>query len=88
MSSLQENFQDDTWNNSEHRSHMIHITPSHMPVSENGLNLEAISIRLQKKLINELKILAREEGIGYQPYIRQFLTHHVRAKKKRRSMPE
>jgi predicted DNA binding CopG/RHH family protein len=46
------------------------------------LGLQSISIRLQKELIEDLKLLAKEMGIGYQPYIRQLLTQHVREKKK------
>lgn len=42
------------------------------------LGLQTISIRLQKNLIDNLKCLAEEDGIGYQPYIRQVLTRHVR----------
>lgn len=42
------------------------------------LELQLISLRLQKDLIDHLKYLAREEGIGYQPLIRQVLTHYVR----------
>jgi len=46
---------------------------------DNALGLELISIRLQKNLIQDLKLLAKEEGIGYQPLIRQILTNHARA---------
>jgi len=45
---------------------------------EANLGLQIISIRLQKTLIDALKELAKENGIGYQPYIRQLLTQHVR----------
>ncbi len=41
------------------------------------LGLQAISIRLQKRLIDQLKQLAEEDGIGYQPYVRQVLMRHV-----------
>jgi hypothetical protein len=36
---------------------------------DEGLGLQMISLRLQKDLIDALKQLAQEEGIGYQPYI-------------------
>lgn len=42
------------------------------------LGLQMISIRLPQVLINNLKHLAKDDGIGYQPYIRQLLTKHVR----------
>lgn len=47
------------------------------------LDLQVISIRLQKMLIDELKELSIEDGLGYQPYIRQVLTQHVRNKSKK-----
>jgi hypothetical protein len=45
---------------------------------DDALGLQAISIRLQKELVEQLKELAKRDGIGYQPYIRQLLTRHVR----------
>jgi predicted DNA binding CopG/RHH family protein len=50
------------------------------------LELQMISIRLQKNLVDELKALAGEGGIGYQPYIRQVLTHHVRNEKRNKHL--
>lgn len=47
-----------------------------------ALELQPVSIRLQKKLISDLKQIAKTEGIGYQPLIRQALTHFVAEKKK------
>ncbi|MEO9204912.1 MAG: hypothetical protein ABI296_04250 [Gammaproteobacteria bacterium] len=48
------------------------------------LELQIISIRLQRSLIDDLKDLAGEDGLGYQPYIRQVLTQHVRGEKRKR----
>lgn len=45
---------------------------------DDSLGLQAISLRLQKELLEQLKELARRDGIGYQPYIRQLLTRHAR----------
>ena len=42
------------------------------------LGLQSISIRLHKNLITSLKKLADEDGIGYQPYVRQILMRYVR----------
>ncbi len=50
---------------------------------DESLGLTMISIRLQNEIINELKLLAHDAGIGYQPYIRRILTLHVQGKKKR-----
>ena len=44
---------------------------------DDSLGLQAVTMRLQKELIEQLKILAKKEGLGYQPYIRQLLTRHV-----------
>ena len=48
------------------------------------LKLQIISIRLQKSLVDDLKDLAGEDGLGYQPYMRQVLTQHVRNEKRKR----
>ena len=48
---------------------------------DESLGLQSISIRLQKSLINQLKSLANDDGIGYQPYIRQVLMRHIRNEK-------
>lgn len=44
---------------------------------DKSLNLKLISIRLPIDLINDLKELAKQNGLGYQPYIRQILTNIV-----------
>lgn len=44
---------------------------------DNALDLQVISIRLQKDLIENLKVISKGEGIGYQPLIRQVLTRYV-----------
>jgi hypothetical protein len=47
-------------------------------VIDDALGLQVVSIRLQKKLIAAFKAIAKDEGIGYQPLMRQVLTHYVR----------
>ncbi|WP_406850106.1 CopG family antitoxin [Chromobacterium phragmitis] len=39
-----------------------------------ALALKSISLRLQNKLIDDLKVIANVNGIGYQPLIRILLT--------------
>ena len=46
---------------------------------DDAIGMQMISIRLQKKLIENLKIIAKHHGIGYQPLIRQLLTRFVMA---------
>jgi len=48
------------------------------------LGLQSISIRLQKTLLDDLKDLSIDDGIGYQPYVRQVLMRHVRSEKAKR----
>jgi len=72
---------EDTWDNRElgaTESFVRKASTDHEKSLDDKLNLQVISIRLQKDLIDELKDLAGEDGLGYQPYIRQVLTHHVR----------
>ncbi len=64
-------------------SHTRKVSVRREKAVDDGLGLIMISIRLQKEIIDELKHLAHETGIGYQPYIRQLLVQHVRGKKKR-----
>lgn len=47
-----------------------------------SLDLQPISLRLQKSLIEDLKLIAKTHGLGYQPLIRQLLTRFVDAEKK------
>lgn len=44
---------------------------------EHSLGLQMISIRLQKRLIDELKFISTAHGIGYQPLIRDILSRFV-----------
>ena len=44
---------------------------------EDALNLQPITVRLQKKLIEDLKIIATTQGLGYQPMVRMILTQYV-----------
>lgn len=48
-----------------------------------ALELQMISIRLQKSLIEDLKMIAKLNGLGYQPLMRQILQRFVDGEKKR-----
>ncbi|MGP7732884.1 hypothetical protein [Oceanimonas smirnovii] len=48
-----------------------------------ALNLELVSVRFEKTLIEDLKMLAEQNGISYQPLIRQAITRFIEAEKKR-----
>jgi hypothetical protein len=49
---------------------------------DEALELRMISIRLQKSLIEDFKMIAKLNGIGYQPLIRQVLMRFADAEKK------
>jgi uncharacterized protein (DUF4415 family) len=44
---------------------------------DTALGLQPISIRLQKEVIEKLKLIAKSKGIGYQPLIRMVLTKYT-----------
>ncbi len=44
---------------------------------DEAMELQMISIRLPQSVVEKLKIMAKKEGIGYQPYTRQVLIHHT-----------
>lgn len=48
-----------------------------------AVQLQPISIRLQKSLIEDFKLIAQLNGIGYQPLMRQVLTRFADCEKKR-----
>ncbi len=50
---------------------------------DDALELQMISIRLQKSLIEDFKMISTLHGIGYQPLIRQVLVRFADSEKKR-----
>jgi|SRR3972149_2802512 len=44
---------------------------------DDSLGMQMISIRLPKKMIEDLKIIAKHHGLGYQPLIRHLLRKFV-----------
>jgi hypothetical protein len=49
---------------------------------DDALELQMISVRLQKSLIDDLKNFALLEGLGYQPLMRRVLQRYVDGEKK------
>lgn len=47
------------------------------------LDLQPISIRLEKSLIEDFKLIAKLHGLGYQPLMRQTLKRFADCEKKR-----
>lgn len=54
-------------------SHVERVDASFDLNLDSALNLQPISIRLQKSLIEDLKLISLAHGIGYQPMIRDVL---------------
>jgi uncharacterized protein (DUF4415 family) len=48
---------------------------------DEGLGLQMVSMRLPKDAVEQFKILAKEQGLGYQPFIRQILMNYLRDNK-------
>lgn len=55
----------------------VAVAPDQDKAIDDALELQPISIRLQKSLLDNLKSLAQLNGIGYQPLVRQILTRWV-----------
>lgn len=52
----------------------VGVAPAELSASvERSLGMQLVSIRLQKSLINDLKIIADHHEINYQPMIRDLL---------------
>ncbi len=50
---------------------------------DDSMGLQLLTIRVQKELIEQFKNLAKLEGIGYQPLMRQVLTRYARENEQR-----
>lgn len=50
---------------------------------DEALDLQPISIRLQKSLIEDFKLIGKLNGVGYQPLMRQVLSRFAECEKKR-----
>lgn len=72
----------DRWDSGE-----LGLSAEHAVVAEAGVErevddafgLQMISIRLPKRLIEDLKLIAGKEGLGYQPLIRTVLLRFAEA---------
>lgn len=71
---------DEAWENEELGADEAFAEPAPAELQaavDDALDLQMISIRLQKELISDLKMIATLNGIGYQPLIRQVLKRFV-----------
>lgn len=71
----------DPWENRELGNDEAHVRVSSKDLEDKideGLGLQMISMRLPKDAVSALKNLAREQGLGYQPFVRQILMNYIR----------
>jgi predicted DNA binding CopG/RHH family protein len=68
--------------------HAARVSDEQTKALDNALGLHLLSFRIQKSLITKLKNIAKEEGIGYQPLMRQVLTRYVREYEAKYSVKE
>jgi predicted DNA binding CopG/RHH family protein len=69
------------WDNRElgaSAEHIAFLSDAEEREMDDSMGLQLISIRLGKSLIESLKALARLEGLGYQPLVRQVLTRYAK----------
>lgn len=69
------------WEDGELGRSEEHVAVSTTDVDD-ALGMQMISIRLQKRLLGDLKKIADHHGIGYQPMIRDLLNRFVHSEMK------
>lgn len=77
---------DEAWDNGElgrEEAHVKRVDENVEAQIDKSLDLQMISIRLQKGLIEDFKSIASLYGIGYQPLMRQILKRFVDAEKRK-----
>ena len=82
MINMPNSFEDDTelWETRQlgaSEEHVRVVSPEKTKAIHESLGLQPITIRLQTELVDELKVLAKKEGLGYQPFIRHVLTKYI-----------
>jgi predicted DNA-binding ribbon-helix-helix protein len=81
MSSKSKNAQhEDAWDSGELGRSMDHVgvvSDEECRAVDASLGLHPVSIRLEKSLIQQLKLIAEHRGVAYQPLIRDLLNRFV-----------
>lgn len=63
----------------ESEQHVRKSTPERENAADRALQLQMISIRMHKDLLDSLKLIAKFHRVGYQPMIRDVLGRWARA---------
>ena len=58
-------------------AHVAVADQDHETALDDALELQSISIRLPKQLINQYKLIAHFHGVGYQPLMRDVMSRFV-----------
>lgn len=59
------------------------VAPEAEHAVQEALGMQLISIRLPKSVIEDFKVIAQIEGIGYQPLMREALVRYAESESKR-----
>ncbi len=65
------------WETGKRGSHSVAGNDEDEAALDGSMELQMISIRLPPSVVENLKSMAKKEGLGYQPYTRQVLIHHT-----------
>lgn len=82
---------DEAWESGalgESPEHARRVKVKHGDQLDDALGLQLISIRLPKALIEELKAIGQNQGLGYQPLVRQVLTRFTQSELRRIAMEQ
>jgi predicted DNA binding CopG/RHH family protein len=71
-----EKWEDGTYGQTEEFVQVVPVETSR--AVDDTLGLTQITLRLQKTLVEQLKVIAADNGLGYQPFVRQILTNYVK----------
>ena len=67
------------WEAGKRGAHSVAANDDDEATLNGAMELQMISIRLPQSVVENLKSMAKKEGIGYQPYTRQVLIHHTQS---------
>ena len=77
---------DNAWESGELGENLESAKPASAEMEravQDALGLQLISIRLPKSVIEDFKVIAQIEGIGYQPLMREALVRYAESESKR-----
>ena len=70
-SALTDQWESDTYGRDE--KHVGVVSADESAAIDDSIGLQLVSIRLQKSLVRNLKLIAKHRGVSYQPLVRDLL---------------